>query len=167
MNYLATGASSDQLRLVGDDLVVSVPENEYEPSVRIVMPGEGAARNEWTSDASLVDNKLVAKLPDIGTSGVYQVELTRREGGVERRVSAFNVVTRGEGDLHLVSSDEIKRRLADVPVELHDADDLVVDEEHLAGFQLGNTLLGTMIALLLAEQWLAYSASYHLPSGSR
>jgi hypothetical protein len=162
MNYLAVGRDSDELYNVGDDLVVSVPENAFEPNVRVVLPGEGSARAEWALDATPASGQLVAKLPEIGASGVYHLELTRREGGIERRDLAFNVVAQGEGDLTLVRRDDITRRLAGVQFELHDAADLVVNGQHLAGFQMGDMLLGTMVVLLLAEQLLAYAASFHI-----
>jgi hypothetical protein len=39
---------------------------------------------------------------------------------------------------------------------------MVVDGEQLAGFQMSEALLVALVALLLAEQALAYSASYHI-----
>ena len=39
---------------------------------------------------------------------------------------------------------------------------MALDSQQLAGFQMGDALLGGLIVLLLTEQLLAYLASYHL-----
>ena len=69
----------------------------------------------------------------------------------------------GEGDLALTHRDDLDRQLAGVKYELHDAADMAIDEQHLAGFQMGDALLGVLIAVLIGEQLLAYIASYHIP----
>jgi hypothetical protein len=162
VNFLAAGGDGDQVLRVGDDLVVTAPESQYESTIRLVLPGEGAARAEWELDATPAAGELVAKLPEVAASGVYRAELALRQGGVERRDYAFNVATNGEGDLELVGREDLVRQLAGLNVQVHDAADMLVDREHLAGFQMGDTLLGVLIVLLLAEQLLAYSASYHI-----
>jgi dipeptidyl aminopeptidase/acylaminoacyl peptidase len=164
VNSLAAGSDGDELFHVGDDLVVTAPENNYESTIRVVLAGEGAARAQWDLDATPSAGQLVAKKTDVPASGIYHAELALRQGGVERRDYAFNVVTDGEGDLELVGREDLARQLAGVKVELHDAADMLVDREHLAGFQMGDTLLGALIVLLLGEQLLAYSASYHIRS---
>ena len=39
---------------------------------------------------------------------------------------------------------------------------MAIDQQHLAGLQLGDALLGTLIVVLLLEQILAYVASFHV-----
>lgn len=163
VNYLASGWQNDPLFQVGDDLVVSVDEAKFDPAFRFVLPGEGSARSEQVIDATPGSGRLTATLADVATSGIYQVQLQNVEGNAERRAYAFNVPV-GEGDLALVPRDELDRQLTGVKYQLHDAADMVMDEEHLAGFQLSDTLLGVLIAVLLGEQFLAYVASYHLPA---
>jgi hypothetical protein len=162
VNSLAASGDSDELFRVGDDLVVTASETEYESTIRIVLPGEGVTRSQWDLDATPAAGELVAKLPAIESSGVYHAELALRQGGAERRDYAFNVAAEGEGDLELVGREELVRQLAGVNFQLHDAADMSVDDEHLAGFQMGDTLLGALVVLLLGEQLLAYSASYHI-----
>jgi hypothetical protein len=45
---------------------------------------------------------------------------------------------------------------------MHDAADMALDSQQLAGFQMGDALLGGLVLMLLAEQLLAYLASYHI-----
>ena len=40
---------------------------------------------------------------------------------------------------------------------------MTIDQQQLAGLQLGDALLGALIVMLLAEQVLAYIASFHAP----
>jgi hypothetical protein len=162
LNYLAARSGSDELHHVGEDLVVAAPEAEFEPAVRVVLPGEGDARPELELDATPAAGQLTATLPAVPTSGVYHAQWQARAGGVERHDYAFNVVTEGEGDLALVGREELASQFADLKLELHDATDMVVDDQRLAGYQMGEALLGALVALLLTEQALAYSASYHI-----
>ena len=84
------------------------------------------------------------------------------EGPPERRAFAFNVPA-GEGDLHVTSRDDLTQQLAGVDFQLHDAADMSINQQQLAGLQLGDALLGTLIVMLLVEQLLAYIASFHAP----
>lgn len=161
-SYLAATRRDDQLYTVGDDLVVSVFDGQYEPAFRFVLPGDGPTRPEIAVDATHADGQLTARLPNVAASGVYEVRLTRTQGEPERRTFAFNVPT-GEGDLALVHRDDLTRQLAGVDFRLHDASDLALSEQQLAGVQLSDALLGALIVFLLIEQLLAYAASYHLP----
>jgi hypothetical protein len=113
-------------------------------------------------DATSAAGQLTATLPEVATGGVYHALLQSRAGGVERRDYAFNVVAEGEGDLELIGREELTSQFAGLMLELHDASDMVVDDERLAGYQMGEALLGALVALLLTEQALAYSASYHI-----
>ena len=93
-------------------------------------------------------------------SGVYAAQLEPREGDVESRQFAVNVPTR-EGDLAVAHRDELARQLAGIDFELHDAADMTLDSQTLAGFQMGDALLGAIVAMLLTEQLLAYVAGFH------
>jgi hypothetical protein len=162
VNYLAATRNVDPLYRVGDDLVVAVEEGKYDPSFRVLLPGEGPTRPEILIEATPSGGRLTATLDDVPASGIYEVQLQTNQGGADRRDFAFNVPT-GEGDLALVRRTDLDRQLAGVDYELHDASDMTMDEQHLAGFQMSDALLGVLIAVLLGEQVLAYLASYHVP----
>jgi hypothetical protein len=162
LNYLAAGRESDETYRVGDDLVVSAAENQYDPTFRFFLPGERRERSELPVAATPADGKLSAELPDVAASGIYEVQLQPIEGDMERRDFAFNVPT-GEGDLEIVQRDDLTEQLAGVNFRLHDAAEMAMDEQRLAGFEMSGALLAALVIILLGEQLLAYAASFHLP----
>jgi len=161
ISYLAASREVDPLYRVGDDLLVSVDEGKYEPTFRFLLPGEGSARPEEPVEATPKDGKLAAKLDDVALSGVYEVQLQPKQGNAESRDIAVNVPS-GEGDLTIAPRTEITRQLAGVNFQMHDAADMALDAQQLAGFQMSDALLAALIAILLAEQLFAYLASYHV-----
>ena len=68
----------------------------------------------------------------------------------------------GEGDLAITPGPDLTRQLAGVDYQLHDAADMALDSQQLAGFQMGDALLAALVVMLLVEQLLAYIASYHI-----
>jgi hypothetical protein len=166
--YLSAGQPNESVQLVGDDLMVRVEDGKYDPSFRFVLPDDSspttaAARPEMTIDATPEDGKLVARMKDVAKSGIYEVQLQPMEGSPERRAFAFNVPV-GEGDLHIVAKDELAREFAGPNLQLHDAADMTINEQQLAGLQLSDALLATLIVILIVEQLLAYIASFHAPA---
>ncbi len=161
VSYLAAGDADDPVYQVGDDLAVAVPEADYEPTFRFLLPADGPARAELPVDATPERGLLAAELPDVATAGVYEVQLQRRTGDVERRAFAVNVPV-GEGDLQLVHRDQLSRDLAGIDYQWHDASDMTMSEQQIAGLQMGDALLALLFVMLLAEQLVAYAASYHL-----
>jgi hypothetical protein len=161
VGFLSANRRSDAVYQVGDDLVVSVPEAQYEPTFRFFIPGSGAAKTQIAIDATSARGLLTAKLPHVANSGVYEVQLQPHEGAPERRAFAVNVPA-GEGDLQTVEREDLTRQLAGVAYQFHDASDMAIDQQQLAGLQLGDALLGTLIVVLLLEQILAYVASFHV-----
>ncbi|HEX3600863.1 MAG TPA: BatA domain-containing protein [Lacipirellulaceae bacterium] len=191
-SYLAVSHDVDPLLNIGDDLVVSTEEGKYESRFRFVLPGKPAAtkstdgepgsaesaagetvsavgkrkvaslsRPEITIEATSANHRLTAKLENLTTSGIYEVQLQPTNGPLERREFAVNPPT-SEGDLALTPPPDLTRQLAGVDYQMHDASDMALDSQQLAGFQMSDALLGGLIVLLLVEQVLAYLASYHI-----
>src|SRR5262249_55502147 len=125
--YLSAHRQNDSDYQVGDDLVVSVPEDKYDPTFRFFLAGPGNTKKELPVEATSDHGQLVAKLPQVANSGIIQLQLQPREGEPERRAYAFNVPV-GEGDLHVVSRDDLDRQLTGVNYQLHDAADMTIDE---------------------------------------
>ena len=179
ISYLAATNEADPLLNVGDNLVVSVPEGKYDPKFRFLLPaktaptkttnssegvvasGTTSSRPEVTVEATTANNQLTAKLENLAESGIYEVQLQPLTGPPERRDFAVNVPT-GDGDLALAPAPDLTRQLAGVDYQMHDAADMALDSQQLAGFQMGDALLGALVVMLLVEQLLAYMASYHL-----
>ena len=167
---------------VGDDLVVSVEEGKYEPHFRFVLPGKPASDKSTAGEsntdeaASATRQRLAPKSPSkppppttssrqnsktLTTAAVYEAQLQPLNGPLEHRDFAVNVPT-GEGDLALTPATDLTRQLAGVDYQMHDAADMALNSQQLAGFQMGDALLGALIVMLLGEQLLAYMASYHI-----
>jgi hypothetical protein len=168
VSYLAAKRQEDPLHEVGDDLVVSVDQRKYETAVRFRIPGQPASSGgrQWAEvpvNATSSGDRMSARLEDVATSGIYQAELQPLEGNQKNRKIAVNVPN-GEGDLAIVQRDELTRQLAGTNYVLHDAADMTLDAQQLAGFQMGDALLGAIVVFLLIEQVLAYMASFHGPS---
>lgn len=183
-SYLGAARQIDPLYNIGDDLTVSVQDGRYDPHIRFVLPvkasvstvspGEAASaagqstskrytgpRPEVVLDATAAENRLTAKLEHVTTSGVFEAQLQPTTGPIERRAFAVNVPV-GEGDLALTPTPEIGRQLAGVDYRMHDAKDMSLNAQQLAGFQMSDALLVALIIMLLVEQLLAYLASYHV-----
>src|SRR5262249_35473481 len=148
VGYLSAGRQKDSDFQIGDDLVVSVPEAQFEPTIRFITHGPGTTKSELPVEATSDHGQLVANLPQVAASGIVQVQLQPREGETQSRAYAFNVPV-GEGDLHVVSRDELDHQLAGVNYQLHDAADMTIDEQQLAGIQLGDALLATLLVVLV------------------
>jgi hypothetical protein len=182
-SYLAAAREVDPLHLVGDDLTITVPDGKYDSHFRFVLPSKSAAskstkgevasaagssintrpgsRPEVQVDATAEHNHLTGKLEHVTTSGIYEAQLQPATGPVEHRMFAVNVPA-GEGDLALTPNADITRQLAGIDYQMHDARDMALNAQQLAGFQMGDALLVALIAMLLLEQLLAYLASYHV-----
>jgi hypothetical protein len=74
-------------------------------------------------------------------------------------------VANGEGDLHHLDRAALARELTGVDYEFSLAAEISNTDEQLAGFRLGDSALVLLLLALVAEQWLAYKASYHSTGG--
>ncbi|HJQ82005.1 MAG TPA: BatA domain-containing protein [Lacipirellulaceae bacterium] len=166
VSYLSAGRVKDPNYDVGDDLVVSLEEGKYEPTIRFFLPGDGASgavgpsRAEVPVDATSTGGQLSAQLEAVAASGIYEAQLQPLDRDVEERQFAVNVPT-GEGDLAIMHREEFARQLSGVDFQLHDAADMTLDDQRLAGFRMSDALLGAIVVILLSEQVLAYMASFH------
>ena len=165
MSYLAEGRQEVPSLQVGQPLAISVDAHEYGPDFRYFIPsGVGQSRSEMTITADAVDEQFTHSIESVPFSGIYEVRLPTAQGEFEVRKYGVNV-NATEGDLTLIPHDEILRRLEGTAIQLHYADELHGAEQRIAGFQMSGLLLALIVGLLLAEQLLAYAASYHVPRG--
>lgn len=158
-SYLAAGEARQESRLVGTPIALNLDAARYQPQVRFLPPGNGDA-TPVTVDAAMTGAGLSASLPDTSTSGVYEVQLSTTENQEESRRFAFNIEP-DEGDLAVVDRDHLAARLPGVRYEYRAADDFQVTAHELAGSNLSDWLLYVLVGILVGEQMLAYSASYH------
>jgi hypothetical protein len=162
-SYLSATRHPDASRLLGSPLVVALDVAKYLPQVKFVVPRDASTVESLSVDATAAAGGHRAVLSDTDTSGVYQVQLTGTDGSQRSLRFAYNVAPE-EGDLKKVEGQQIARGLEGVRYEYHEAGDINYNPQQLAGFNLSTSLLLALIAILLAEQALAYVCSYHPPA---
>jgi hypothetical protein len=190
-SYLAASRGADATRLVGVPLSVPVDGKQFAPQVRFLLPRElgGASLSVDATTANKKPGETekppdtaplavpgvppeaagvspkppseqVAVLNETDASGIYEARLTKLDGTELVERFALNVVPE-EGDLKKLSSETLAARLEGVRYEYHEAQDINYNPQQLAGFNLAESLLFVLVAILLAEQVLAYACSYH------
>jgi hypothetical protein len=163
--YLSQRAGEAESRLVGSPLELRLDPAVYQPHVRFTTPETGAGATTALSASLTADGSLAATLPNTEVSGFYEVQLTRIDGANERRRYALNVDP-AEGDLSALGPEQLAARLEGVKYQYEQAAAFQSTAGELAGYNLGEVILYGLVLLLVAEQILAWSASYH-PAGRR
>jgi hypothetical protein len=161
--YLAAQPAGDAGHLVEAPLELTLDPSRYAPQVRFTTPQEDTAPTATTEAVLNPQGQLVATLAATDQSGIYQARLARTDGREETRQWAVNVEA-DEGDLKAVLGPELAERLRDVPHKESSAAMFQYAAEDRSGTDLSLPLLYLLLGLLVAEQILAWSASYHPPS---
>ncbi len=105
------------------------------------------------------------QVPDISRAGIYELQLMTREHKPELKTYVFNVAPE-EGDLALLGTEKLSTLYG------KDNKNILVLQPGTIGGQIDDSarsslselLLYGLIVLLILEQMLAYSASYHPPA---
>ena len=158
VGYLSATRRRADLKKVGDELELRVPEAEYEPEVSVQIPQSLDAHSE-TLIPQAQEGELVAAAGVGKRSGIWQFTLQKRGAGVEKRLMAVNVPT-GEGDLDCLDREGLAQRLEGVDYDFTLVSQMQDSETRFAGYQLKDSLLYLLLAVLLVEQWLAHQISY-------
>ncbi|MBN2294230.1 MAG: BatA domain-containing protein [Pirellulales bacterium] len=179
-SYIARRSDSGHSRLVGNPLDIELDADSYAPAVRFLPPADmdlgadttGANRTETGSTIDTMgvmvnatpttEGLLRASLPKTDRAGIYEAQLTNIDGRSQLRRYAINVDAT-EGDLQTIPNAELRSQLAGVDYEFLRAVDFELEALEEAGYNLGDFLLCMLVLMLLGEQILAYSASYHPP----
>jgi hypothetical protein len=161
--YLSRRPAAAAAPLVGQPLVVKL-DGPYQPQVRFIPPGGDPAASNAVDAIRGADGQLAATLPQTPRSGFYEVQLTKTTGKSEVRHLAVNVDA-AEGDLKALFGPDLATRLSPgVKYDFEQAANFQTDLGETGGRNLSELLLYALLALLLVEQMLAWSASYH-PAG--
>ncbi|MBI2825665.1 MAG: BatA domain-containing protein [Planctomycetia bacterium] len=158
-SHLVEAGSRDESRLVGTPLRMALDAARYQPRVRWLTPGLGEA-GSTTVDAPIGPNGLDLSLAETDAAGVYELQLSTTDNQVESQRFAFNVAP-DEGDLAIVDRDELAGRLKNVRYDYRQAADFHATSHDLAGSNISDWILYLLVGILVGEQLLAYSASYH------
>jgi hypothetical protein len=161
--YLTARPAAETPRLVGQPLELKLDAAQYEPHVCFTTPKEDVSPTSVLEAERSADGHLVATLANTDAAGIYHARLARKDRKEETRSLAVNVDA-DEGDLRILAYSDLAARLEGVPHEYQLASAYEYSSEQQAGYNLGTALLYLLAFLLIAEQLLAYSASYHPPS---
>jgi len=176
--HLASTRRFDDPRVVGQPLDLQLESAKYRNDLSFVVPGEKAtSRIKIDRQAAAADNESSTLLTSIGRSspdadeprdtdfsGIYEAWPITTKGEIDLRRWAFNVEP-DEGDLTRVSATELLTRLDPVKVSYHEAEQFEQDATGSSGYNLSHLVMGLLVCLLVGEQLLAYSASYHPAKG--
>jgi hypothetical protein len=147
---------------VGAALRLNLDPAKYQAKLRFVTPQPGAASVVPLDAVPGPGGALVATFADTDVAGVYEAQITRTDGTVELRRWAVNVDP-AEGDLKIVGAEPLAAHLEGVRYDYALASSFRYQDRQAAGVDLSRSLLYFLIVLLLVEQVLAWSASYHPP----
>lgn len=164
--FLGGQGKNDPSRLVGSPVQLTLDPSTYGPQVRFSSPDENKLPTVTVDAAPGAGGSLAVSLPGTDRSGYYTARLARSDGTSEDRLFALNVDAE-EGDLRTLDGSELAARLQGVHYEYEQAAGFQASTGELAGYNLAEPLLYLLVLLLVGEQILAWSASYHPPSRHR
>lgn len=163
VGYLSANHAVPPPHVSGRPLTLSVPEDQFEPELRVVAPGSTSG---FAVTADTRNGRHVAEIAEAAAAGVWKATLTRRDGTQVEQFLAVNP-PRGEGDLHYLDRAALAESLGGVDYQFTLSSEMGGDDEQLAGIGLKDSLLYVLLVALVLEQIVAYAASYHAEGGRR
>ena len=177
--YLSSTRNRQTSRLVGSSITQPVDPDRYLQQVTIRTPREpgdplalferdamdassGVDGEDQSTDAEVVVTIGAAATGETDMAGTYRFELAAREGPPQVVRVALGVDP-NEGDLRAVTPSQLDAGLEGVTFDYHQFNELRGEKQAIAGFNTSELLMLVLVALLILEQMLAYSASYHPP----
>ncbi len=181
-NLLAAGKYASEINFVGVPINIVVPANLYGPELTLVAPGE----SRWLDEQVRVPMKLRMTLSPKGDEyqialgqadatdahssvdlpGIYDIWFRTANSKLELKRLALNVET-AESEMKLVNSQNCLAALIQSKPSWVDWDAFSPEPKQNSASSISNLFLFVLLGLLIAEQLLAYSASYHAQTGGR
>jgi hypothetical protein len=143
---------------VGDPITVRLDPAVDEIEVDFSVPPDGAVVHQTASVAQA--GPVEASLAATTAAGSYAARWRRLDGTERERLFAVNVAA-DEGQIECLGRDRLDRALSGVAYKYDSAESLQPDTTAVAGVPLAKPLLYLLAAILVGEQLLAFSASYH------
>lgn len=160
-SYLASAAASKDILLVGSPIEVSLDMGKYQPRVSLIPPGLGESGALFSNAVSPADGGLArAVFTETNQSGFYKVELKTTDDKSETHQYALNVEPQ-EGNLAVMDASDLSDRLPKGTYKFHRARAFEQSSRNSDGSNLTDWILYLLILVLVGEQLLAWSASYH------
>lgn len=161
-SYLAPhDAAGGDERRVGTPLVVTGDADEFRPEAQ-VLPPLASQNAAVTIQATAGPDGLRWEFADVTAAGFYRIERAKFDDTVTVTTEPLNVDS-AEGELARFEEADLRRRLGDVPFLYRTAGRFALADSESGSSYLSTLLLYLLLAVLLGEQALAYSASYHPP----
>lgn len=157
-SHLARSRRRAESLEVGEPVTVRLDAAVDEIEVDMAMPPDGVIVHQ-TAVAS-PGGGLEASLSRTSSAGGYTARWRRLDGTERERIFAVNVDAE-EGQLERIGRERLDRTLAGVAFKYDRAESLQPDTTTLAGVPLVKPLLHLLAAVLIIEQLVAFSASYH------
>ena len=157
-SHLARSRRRAESLEVGDPVVVRLEAAADEIEVDLAVPPDGTLVHQ-TAVASAA-GVLEATLPKTTTAGGYVARWRRLDGTERERIYAVNIAAE-EGQLERIGRERLDRTLTGVAFKYDRAESLQPDTSTMAGVPLAKPLLHLLAAVLIIEQLVAFSASYH------
>jgi hypothetical protein len=180
MGYLASFRSLETSAIVGTPIDWRFSSREMLPEVEVLLgrSGRSVARSPLSLTATMVSDPLLAvhlqadatsqteeQVQAMLSPGVTEIWNSTLQGTREVKNFARNAPSI-EGELKKISPSELTAGLRPIEAKYRIADS-VASTTALAGLtNRQGLLLAILIGLLLLEQFLAWSASYHLPKAT-
>ena len=170
-SHLASPKRLDDPRLVGTPLEVQVPAAQYRSEMNFVLPGQKEGVRFKVARNAEKENELLSAHVGVGLlegrrntetdrTGIYEAWPQLLKGDIDLRRWALNVEP-DEGNLARLTADDLLKKIEPVRAQHHVAEQYQQGEAVASGYNLSMLVMGILIALLIGEQALAYSTSYH------
>ena len=172
-DYLAAGKYQQEQRFVGGQIEIEKATNTHTPTMVLVTPGGSNGSRLVTQSKMTVSNSDSGKLGatigkqlpsetvrETDTPGLYDIWFRRTDSMPEVNRFALNVDT-VESEMALANRQTLLASLEKSQPTLVDWDQFNPEPKQKPASSLSKLLLLLLIGILIVEQLLAYSTSYH------
>jgi hypothetical protein len=160
VSYLCPHAAAEP-PLVGTPLVVQFPAKDFQSDVRLIPPTDKSTLTV-SAVAEREDEEYRATFAETTYSGIYKIQKKNSQQLPIVSKLALNVDPH-EGDLRRIEPEQLAEQLTGLQYTYTRSGDMQVSRAEAGGTNLASALALGLLGLLLCEQFLAYSASYHVP----
>lgn len=176
MGYLGSFRRAETSEPVGSPITTTFAGTTLLPGAELLLPAKNdnaRAKLSLPADQPAPDQpiKLVLgvdltqdndAIEGLLRPGVFEFWMQTTDGASLVRNAAHNVPA-GEGNLARVSRSELEEKLSPIKISVQTAESLSSAAWSPEAASYSTLLFALLVLLLLAEQSLAYSASYHVP----
>ncbi len=179
LGYLGSFRREPTSLPIGSPLEMVVTDSAVLPEAEILMPASrvGGPRLKLLrqvvvdpQDSSISRLDLTIDLADMDRDlidgmlrpGIYEMWMTNTQGERLLHNAAHNVAA-AEGNLDRVTHTELEQKMAGIPLDIRTAEAVSGRGLNSPEASHSTLLMACLAGLLLIEQLLAYSASYHAP----